>query len=283
MTMPLVHGFCGARPSQPKQILRVLTLSWTASPPSFLSASWSVSSCLPLIFEFFGHGVCSHICGVFCGSKYNYTRYGTACPQTLLVIVFQASADIVCATFRTVPARCASAAAFVIADKASRCICAYSFLATAVLNEEQYGPQSLVSQSRNRGVEGLHRDIYDAVCLPGHGCTMPQPCFSCPVAQISLYCNLQQQEKIHTIKMPGCQSGMTATWHIFSSREVAYGYESSGWRWSPQWSCPGSFPGLQSSHPTLDETRYGNRAVHGPESGRQAVQRGPQREVKAGF
>jgi hypothetical protein len=128
----------------------------------------------------------------------------------------------------------------------------------------------------------FYRDIYGAVRFLGHSCTMPQPCFSCPVARITLYCNLQQQEKIHIIEVLSCQSGMTATWRTFSSREVVYGYESPGWRWAPQWSRPRSFPGLQSSDPTLDETGHGNRAVHGPESGRQAVQRGPQREVKAG-
>jgi hypothetical protein len=50
MTMPLMHGFCGARPSLPRQISRVWTLSWTASPPSFLSASGSLSSYLPSYF-----------------------------------------------------------------------------------------------------------------------------------------------------------------------------------------------------------------------------------------
>jgi hypothetical protein len=35
------------------------------------------------------------------------------------------------------------------------------------------------------------------------------------VAQITLYCNLQQQEKIHIIEVLSCQSGMTATWRIF--------------------------------------------------------------------
>jgi hypothetical protein len=78
--------------------------------------------------------------------------------------------------------------------------------------------------------KAFYREIYGAVRLIGQGCTVPQPCFSCPVAQITFYCNLQQQEKIHIIEVLICQSGTTATWRIFSSREVVDGYESPGWR-----------------------------------------------------
>jgi len=54
----------------------------------------------------------------------------------------------------------------------------------------------------------------------------------------------------------------------FSSREVIYGYESSAWRWSSQWSCAGPGPDFQSPNPTLDEAVHGNRAVHGSENER---------------
>jgi hypothetical protein len=49
-TVPHGHGSCGGRSRQPRQRPRVSPPSWTAWPPSFLSALESVSSSLPSCF-----------------------------------------------------------------------------------------------------------------------------------------------------------------------------------------------------------------------------------------
>ena len=70
MTMPLVHGFCGAYPSLPRQISRFGLFLGPLRRLLFFRRQGGFLLIFPLIFDFFGHGVRSQeVWGVFCESK----------------------------------------------------------------------------------------------------------------------------------------------------------------------------------------------------------------------